>query len=54
MRIFNILLPAVLVVVSVSLLRADTIHVPAEQPTIQAGINAVVDGVVLSFEAADL
>jgi hypothetical protein len=41
---FKLLLPAVLLVVGVSLLQAETIHVPSEQPTIQAGIDAAVDG----------
>jgi parallel beta-helix repeat protein len=34
----------VVLVVSVSVLQADTIYVPSEQPTIQAGIDAAVDG----------
>jgi len=44
MRAFKLLLPVVLLVVCVSVLQADTIHVPSEQPTIQAGIDAAVDG----------
>jgi len=44
MKRFILLLPAVLLVVCFSFLQADTIHVPSQQPTIQAGINAAVDG----------
>jgi predicted outer membrane repeat protein len=44
MRVFILLLPAVLFVIGVSLLQADTIHVPADSATIQAGINGAVDG----------
>jgi parallel beta-helix repeat protein len=41
---FKLLLPTVLLVVSVSVLQATTIHVPADSTTIQAGINGAVDG----------
>jgi hypothetical protein len=44
MRAFKLLLPTILLVVCVSVLLADTIHVPSNQPTIQAGIDAAVDG----------
>lgn len=44
MRALSFLLPAVLLTFCVSALQASTIHVPADQPTIQAGIDAAVDG----------
>jgi len=44
MRTLVHLLPAVLLIVSVSFLKAEIINVPSQQPTIQAGIDAAVDG----------
>jgi len=44
MRAFKLLLPVVLLVVCISVLQSDTIHVPADSSTIQAGINGAVDG----------
>jgi len=44
MKRLVLLLPVVLLVLNVSLPQADTIHVPSGQPTIQAGIDAAVDG----------
>jgi hypothetical protein len=41
---FKVLLSTVLLVVSVSVLQADVIHVPAEYETIQAGIDAATEG----------
>jgi hypothetical protein len=40
----RLLLPPVLVILTTSTIQAITIHVPADQPTIQAGINAAIDG----------
>jgi hypothetical protein len=39
-----LLLSTVFALFAFSAVRADTIHVPSEQPTIQAGIDAAVDG----------
>jgi predicted outer membrane repeat protein len=44
MKGFTILIPVALMVGSVSMLQANTILVPSQQPTIQAGIDAAVDG----------
>lgn len=44
MRVLFFLLTVVLLAFCVSTLNATTIHVPSDQPTIQAGINAAVDG----------
>ena len=44
MKRYILLLPIFLLVVTASVLQADTIHVPSQQPTIQAGIDAAVDG----------
>ena len=41
MRLFAIL---AIVIVIPGIAFSDTIHVPADQPTIQAGIDAAVDG----------
>ena len=43
MKKLILLLPTALLVVSMSALQADTILVPSQQPTIQAGIDAAVD-----------
>jgi len=44
MKSLILILPAVLLVVGVAVIQADTIHVPSQQPTIQAGIDAAMDG----------
>jgi len=44
MKRLMLLLPAVLLVGSVSVIQADTIHVPGDLPTIQAGIDVSVNG----------
>jgi len=44
MRTYIPLFPVVLLIISISFLQADTILVPSQQPTIQAGINVAVDG----------
>ena len=43
MRTYIPLLPIALLFMGISFLQADTIHVPSQQPTIQAGIDAAVD-----------
>jgi len=44
MRTLKLLLPVVILVVCMSVLKANTIHVPADSSTIKAGINGAVDG----------
>jgi len=44
MRYSLFLLPVLLLTVFTSTLKAITINVPGDEPTIQAGINACVDG----------
>ncbi len=44
MRTYQLLLPVFLFAVSASTLKAATINVPGNEPTIQAGIDACVDG----------
>ena len=44
MKMCFLLLPAVLLAASVLMLQADTIRVPGDLPTIQAGIDVSVDG----------
>jgi len=42
MKWLTLLIPAFLLIVCLSVMRANTIHVPSQQPTIQAGIDAAV------------
>jgi len=44
MRYSLVLLPVLLLAVFAQILQANTINVPGDEPTIQAGINACVDG----------
>jgi len=44
MKRLVLLLPVVLLLVGASVPHADTIHVPGDQPTMQTGINASMDG----------
>ena len=44
MRFFLHFIPAVFLVICIVSLKADTIHVPVDQPTIQAGIDAAIYG----------
>jgi len=44
MKRLTLLISAGLLVVNISVLQADTILVPSQQPTIQAGIDAAIDG----------